>query len=125
MMLGFPALAGSSFAPYEGKDAVVDGQGGTKVAADGVDFWTLGTPPHRYQVLGVITDTRGSGLFSGEAIGNPGIAKRVKSLGGDAVIVMGRDTQVSGGMVNPYGQMMLARRNTTQMLVVKYLDAQP
>lgn len=124
-MLATPALAGSDFAAYEGRDAVQEGVGGTKIEADGVEFWTTGTPPHRYQILGVISDTRGTGLFSGNAVGNPGVAKRVRSLGGDAVIVLGKDTQIKGAMLNAYGQMMIARRATTQMLVVKYLDVQP
>ncbi len=120
-----PSDAGTTYATYEGKDSITEGQGGTKVTADGVDFWTTGTPPHRYQILGILTDTRGMGLLSGEAIGNGGLAKRVKELGGSAVVVLGRDTQIKGAMVIG-GNVGLARRATTQMLVVKYLtDPEP
>lgn len=120
-LIGLPAMAGADFAAYEGKGAISEGQGGTKIEKDGVEFWTTGAPPHRYQVLGMLSDTRGTGLFSGAAVGDSGVAKRVLSLGGNAVIVLGKDTQIKGGMINAYGQMMIARRATTQMLVVKYL----
>lgn len=56
-----PASARAKFVTYEGKDAISEGRGGTKVVAHGVDFWTTGDPPKRFQVLGIITDKRGTG----------------------------------------------------------------
>lgn len=119
--LALPAVAGTTYAAYEGGDAITEGRGGTKVTTDGIDFWTSGAPPHRYQVLGILTDTRGTGLLSGAAVGNSGLAKKVRELGGSAAVVMGRDTQVHGAMVIG-GNVALARRATTQLMVVKYLD---
>lgn len=116
-----PALAGANFAPYEGKDAIAEGRGGTRVTKDGVDFWTTGEPPRRYQVLGVLSDKRGTGALSGKAIGG-GTAKHVREIGGDAAIILGEDTQAVGAMVMQGGMVGVARRKTTQMLVVKYLD---
>jgi hypothetical protein len=108
------------FASYDGRDAVRDGVGGTKVVTDGVEFWTAGTPPHHYRILGVLTDRRGMGLFSGNPLG-PSVAKHIRSLGGDAAIVLDHDERVSGAMVIN-GSVGLARRQTTQLLVVKYED---
>lgn len=121
-LAGGPAIAGNDFAAYEGKDAVREGDGGTKVITDGVEFWTTGTPPHRFRVLGVLTDRRGAGLLSGSATGHS-VAKHIRSLGGDAAIILGRDTQIKSGMLLNNGMVALARRNTTQLLVIKYEDA--
>jgi hypothetical protein len=116
-----PALAGAKFATYEGRDAVREGEGGTRVEKDGVDFWTTGTPPRRYQVIGILTDKRNDCLLCGNAIGSGSLAKRVKALGGDAVVLLDQSTRVKGAVVN-YGLVTTVRRDTTQLLVVRYLD---
>lgn len=121
VLTGGSAHAGANFAPYEGQDAIAEGRGGTRVTKDGVDFWTTGEPPRRYQVLGVLSDKRGTGALSGKAIGGS-TAKHVRELGGDAAIILGEDTQAVGAMVMQNGMVGVARRKTTQMLVVKYLD---
>jgi hypothetical protein len=117
------ATAASDFASYDGNDAVREGQGGTKVTTDGVEFWTSGAPPHRYRVLGVLTDSRSSGVFSGSATGSS-VAKHIRSLGGDAAILMSQDSQVRGAFISN-GVAGVIRRNTTQLLVVKYQDPAP
>jgi hypothetical protein len=116
-----PAIAGAKFAAYEGRDAVQEGRGGTKVTEDGVDFWTTGTPPRKFQVLGVITDKRGTGLMHGKAVGSAKLAAKIIELGGNGAIVLGEDSQVKGAIVSG-GTVMVARRDITQLLVVKYLD---
>lgn len=124
LLMAGSAVAAPKFAAYEGSDAIVQGQGGTRITKDGVDFWTSGAPPHRYQILGVLTDQRGSGLFSGDVVGSSGVVARVKELGGSAVIVGATDASVTGAMVIS-GNVALARSRTTQLLVVKYLDEAP
>jgi hypothetical protein len=116
-----PATAGNDFASYDGKDAITEGKGGTKVVTDGVEFWTSGAPPQHYRILGILTDTRGGGLLSGSATGSS-VAKHIKTLGGDAAIVLGHDSQIRGAMVLSNGMVAIAKRNTTQLLVVKYED---
>lgn len=91
-----PAVAGVEFASYEGPDAVQTGSGGAKVTKEGVDFWTQGTPPRRYQVLGFLTDKRKDKLFSGKAVGSSGLAKRVQKHGGDALILADQNSQYAG-----------------------------
>jgi hypothetical protein len=54
--------------PYEGPDAVQTGTGGAKITKNGVDFWTNGTPPRRYQIFGFLTDTLQDKLLSGHAM---------------------------------------------------------
>lgn len=126
MFAGTPLLARGQFAAYEGPDAVKTGTGGAKIAAEGVDFWTTGTPPRRFQVLGFITDTRHDKLLSGHAIGSGGIAKQVREAGGDAVIVLDQDRNTDGviGSINLNGGASWGRtvhEVTTQFVVIKYL----
>lgn len=121
------------FVAYEGKDAISEGRGGTKVVAHGVDFWTTGDPPKRFQVLGIITDKRSTGFISGDAIGSSSVATKVKEVGGDAVIVMGQSSQVTGyvhgGQATVNGSTVYGtgwsapvEQATTRMVVVKYLS---
>lgn len=118
-----PALARSAFQPYEGKDAVQEGRGGAKTIVDGVEFWTMGDPPRRYQIVGLITDTRGTGLFSGKAVG-PGTAKKIREVGADAGIVLDESESIRSYLMT--GDMaMAARRKTAVIVAVKYLDDEP
>ena len=57
------ALAGCAtidFQPYEGKNNLYEGTGGTKVIVDGIEFWANGSPPHKYSVIGMIASEIGS-----------------------------------------------------------------
>jgi hypothetical protein len=93
------AIAGPEFLTYEGRDAVHEGQGGEKKTVDGVDFWMSGDPPHRYEVLGSLTDRRHeSGLYGAIRMSSldDDIAKAAKANGGDAVILQAEDNDVIG-----------------------------
>lgn len=121
LLASTPAIAGTKFAAYEGRDTVQEGQGGTRVEAHGVDFWTTGAPPRRYEILGVLSDTRGAGPLHGEAVGSKRVAAQIRERGGQAAILLDQDSQVRGGVVAG-GAVMLARRNTTKLLVIRYVD---
>jgi hypothetical protein len=130
--LAAPASAGVQFSTYEGPQAVQTGTGGAKISKDGIDFWTDGTPPRRFQILGFLTDTRGDGSFSGNAIGSSGLAKRVRAAGGDALVIIDQNTRPEGsvGMLRPNGfggvQHISRAVNTvtTKFAVVRYLPQQ-
>jgi hypothetical protein len=112
-------------ATYEGPDAIQTGTGGTKIAKDGIDYWTSGTPPRKYKVLGILTDERKDKLLSGHAIGSSGLAKKVLELGGNALIVLdqnSRNAGLIGGWGNGFAYGRQVHNITTQMLVVQYLD---
>ena len=49
---GISTVAAQEFLPYEGKNAVQEGDGGTKKVVDGVDFWADGAPPRPFKLLG-------------------------------------------------------------------------
>lgn len=111
-MMPSVASAKAQFMAYEGRDQIVQGTGGTRVTSEGVDFWTNGTPPRRYKVIGVINDKRGTGAFSGKAVGSKNIAQLARKAGGDALIVT--DDNVPAVAYYP--------RVLSQMVVIKYLD---
>jgi hypothetical protein len=47
------------YQPLEARAPVVrEGGYGTRKVVDGVDIWTAGEPPRKYQVLGIINDER-------------------------------------------------------------------
>ena len=123
-LLASPAAAGVQFSTYEGADAIQTGSGGAKITKNGIDFWTDGTPPRKYQVLGFITDTRQDKLLSGKAIGSSGLAKRVREVGGDAMIVMGqneRNAGIVGGFNNGMAWGRQVHKITTKFAVIRYL----
>lgn len=107
----------------------MDGRGGTRTTTDGIDFWTMGDPPRRYQVIGVITDKRGTGLFAKQAIAASNVAKAVHDAGGDAAIVLSSERQNRGfiGGINRAASggadvwAAPVSREITKLVVVKYL----
>lgn len=132
-----PAEGKTRYEPYEARNSVVEGQGGSRTEKDGVDFWTMGDPPRRYQIIGIIRDNRGTGLFHGNAIGSSGIAKKVREVGGDAAILLNQDSSIkgiysqsqataNGNQAFGSGLSIPIEERVTTFLVVKYLpDALP
>lgn len=109
VLTAIPAFAAAQLPQDVNAHIVYTGTGGTALAKDGIDFWSAGQTPRRYRVIGTITDRRGSGRFSGNAVGSAGVAKQIRKLGGDGVLVMSQ--------VPDYGDQI-----TTTMMVVKYVD---
>lgn len=106
-----PVAAEQTYAAYEGPAAIQTGTGGTKITKNGIDYWTAGTPPRRYQVLGMLIDARKNRASDGEVLGSKSVAKRTLDVGGNAVL-FGDQRSVGANLV----------RTTTQLQVVKYLD---
>ena len=53
------ASCSTEYQPLESRAPVVrEGGYGTRKVVDGVDIWTTGEPPRKYQVLGIINDER-------------------------------------------------------------------
>lgn len=122
-----PALAGAKiqFSAYEGVDAVKTGEGGTKLAKNGIDYWTSGSPPRQYRVIGLITDKRDEEWDGGHAVGSPKVARLVKEAGGDGVIIA---SQTEGGSTGGGGfgglYAMGGSKTMTTMLVIRYIVQQ-
>ena len=134
-VIAAPALARIEYASYEGRNAVLEGEGGTKIVKDGVDFWTSGSPPRRFKVIGVLTDTRKDKLLSGKAMGSSAIAKKVKEVGGGAAILANQDKAYAGTTSvlnafggNGYGSAVMSGRDvheiTSKFIVIQYLEGE-
>lgn len=131
--LSVPALAQAriDFAAYEGPPRIEQGDGGTKITKNGIDYWTTGAPPRRYQIIGFVQDKRDEFWDGGQAVGSPSIAKKVKTAGGNAVIMQSQEEAgKSGGFGSGdafYAWSMSGGSKTiTRMLVVRYLpDDEP
>lgn len=127
------AAARQDYAAYEGADSVQIGTGGTKITKNGIDCWTSGTPPHKYQLLGILTDSRKYRALDGHVVGSKSIAEHAISVGGNAVIIANSSTKFLGiaTSYNAYnggnhgsgtGFSKSINRTTTQVIIIKYLD---
>lgn len=134
--LAVPVVADAQqFIAYEGKNTIHEGDGGAKKVVDGVDFWSDGAPPRRYQIVGFINDRRHkSGLFG--AISMSGLDKDVASVakqnGGDAVILVQSEAETVSAVAASNGQPGFAfgaahrvQKQNSKFAVVKYLPDLP
>jgi hypothetical protein len=119
LALSLVGCASTDFQAIESQGPIVaQGVAGTRKVVDGVDIWTSGAPPRKYQVIGVIEDKRGGGILPMSQYEHD-IAAKVRKAGGDGAIVAstasqpigyhtigGANTNYSGdysGNVNMYG----------------------
>ena len=134
VMSAHPLAAKTRYESYEARNSVVEGQGGSRTTKHGIDFWTTGDPPRRYQIIGIIRDNRGTGVIHGNAIGSSGIAKKVREVGGDAVILLNQNSSIKGiysqGQASAYGNQAYGsgisipiEERVTTFAVVKYLPS--
>lgn len=123
------------FKRYYGRDAIVEGRGGEMEQIEGVDYWTNGDPPRRYEIIGYIEDRRhASGLIGMARLKSlpKQVARMAKENGGDAVIMVSSGDDVvgyasnAGATVNgntAYGNSMtvpVAKRES-RFAVIRYL----
>jgi hypothetical protein len=80
---------------------------------NGIDYWTNGTPPRKYRVLGTLTDKRRMSGLTPDVAGSSSVAKATKAAGGDAVIITSQREQSIGPLVSD---------EVTTLTVVKYED---
>ena len=94
------------FIAYEGKNTIKEGDGGAKKTVDGIDFWSDGAPPYKYQIMGFITDRRHKtglvGKFRMSSLESD-IAELAKNKGGDAVISISSESEVVGLIGQNFG----------------------
>lgn len=122
------ASARARFIAYDGASARHTGTGGTSVAREGVEFWTNGTPPRRFEILGTLSDTRSSGPAAHDSVGSASLARQVRALGGDGLILANRFVRGDGFVGGWSGGDTIGlsgfRSNftTSVFVVVRYLD---
>ena len=83
------ACAQTDYQVYEGRSGpqIIEGIGGTKQIIDGYEVWDNGTPPRRYQVLGVTSIEDFDNVFGNQRI-RSALASQIKAAGGDAAVVV-------------------------------------
>ena len=122
LLLG-TALAGCAqvdYQPYEGRDATVEGRGGTRRMAAGIDVWSNGAPPRRYRVLGVASVELGEGIGH-QTMVDSALASQVRKAGGDAAILLASERSVLG--IAPVGTMFVPlQQRFSRFQVIRYLD---
>jgi len=104
---GIGNAAAQEFLPYEGKNAIHEGEGGTKKVVNGIDFWADGAPPRSFKLLGYISDRRHkSGLFGALRMSTleGDVADVAKANGGDAVILVSAEAETVGTVGHSFGQ---------------------
>lgn len=130
-----PATAKEHFQIYEGRDSIQEGEGGTRVSKNGIDYWTTGTPPRRYQILGVIVDKRCLSKICGDPLGSKSVAEAVKENGGDAIIFLSQQEHIrgyaggasfsgGGGFGTGFGWSAPVGNRDAMLQVIKYLPAE-
>ncbi len=131
------------FTRYHGKDTIQEGMGGEMQEIDGIEFWTHGMPPRRFQLLGYITDSRlksgliGMARMKGQA---RSVCQKAKEVGADAVVQVGSEVETTGHVSNAFAQGQRAgqsshafgsaqttavQRNHARFAVLKYLPDEP
>ncbi len=109
-----------NYQPYEGKNNLYEGEGGSKVTKDGIDFWANGAPPRKYTIIGVVDAEIGEGLGDNDIL-RSAVASEVKKQGGHAAIQMASGSSFGGVM--PIGGMMYALNNKkVRYQVIKYVN---
>lgn len=120
--------AQTNYQQFEGRNGpqIIEGQGGTKEIVNGFEIWDNGTPPRRYQVLGVVAVEDFDNPFGNQRI-RAALAEQIKAVGGDAAVVVDLSGGGSGFItaLNSRGQITtgtsLVKKNA-RWQIVKYLD---
>ena len=106
LALVMASCATTDFQAWEGRNSIAQGNGGTRKIVDGIDIWTHGDPPRRFQVLGIIEDSRSGGRIPMARM-NHDIVAKARQQGGDAVILVESQSQLAGyynfGSATAYG----------------------
>ena len=111
--------ATTDFQPYEGKNNVYEGEGGTKVVVYGIEFWANGSPPRKYSIIGMVVSDICSG-FGDEALIRSAVASEVKKKGGDAAVQVNNNSAFAGIIKTAPGIYMATGVRRMQFAVIKY-----
>lgn len=109
------------FQPYEGKSNLYEGNGGTKVVVDGIDFWANGTPPRKYSIIGMVVSEVGSGVGD-ESLIRTAVASEVKKRQGNAAIQVNNNSSFAGVIRAAPNLYMATGVRSMQFAVVRYMD---
>jgi hypothetical protein len=123
MLILVACIAGCAtidYQPYEGKNKILEGEGGTKVVVDGIEFWANGSPPRKYTIIGMVTSEVGAGVGD-EAMIRSAVAGEVKKQGGDAAVQVSSNTSFSG-VIKIATSYAATSAKSMQFAIVKYVN---
>lgn len=120
-MLVIAGCATVDYQPYEGRNNLYEGEGGTKVSVNNVDFWANGTPPRQYTILGYVVSEVGSG-YGDQALIRSAVAAEVKKHGGDAAIQVTNNESFAGIVRTAPNFYMAAGVRSMQFAVIRYIQ---
>lgn len=121
------------FAAWEGKEKVYEGEGGTRKTVDGIDFWSDGSPPRKFVLIGYITDRRHkTGLLGAMRMSRleSDVARVAREAGADAVILLSAEDETTGrigtgftppGGGNSWGSATDIKKQNTRFAAVRYV----
>jgi hypothetical protein len=96
---GCALYTNTQFTEYRGPSEL-KGDGGTVRTVDGIDVWQTGTPNRKYKVLGLIQQSHYDNHSLMSTIASVSkdseIIKQAKVHGGDAVIILGTISAITG-----------------------------
>jgi hypothetical protein len=122
LLAGCSMVISTEYLPYEGKDQVVDGQGGTKTVVNGMEVWANGAPPRKFKVIGLINDDRMDNILLSGSIDDDAVAK-AREVGGDALINLGSQSRVTGYTTSSTTGNLNARSyRGTSFAVIQFVD---
>jgi hypothetical protein len=101
--LGSSIAFAQDYEAFEGTNNAFEGEGGTKRVVDGVEFWTNGSPPTKFMLLGFVTDRRHrTGLVGRIRMSSleSDVAQKVREAGGDAVVLLDSSAETIGVVGN-------------------------
>jgi hypothetical protein len=99
ILLFLSGCASTDYKTFEGRNQVFEGDGGTRVTIEGIDFWENGEPPRKFVLMGIIDDERPGGIIPMARL-KKDIAKKAKAQGADAVILLGSGSKIRGYVTN-------------------------
>jgi hypothetical protein len=140
-LAGCALYAQTTYQEWRSQNPYFEGGSGTVQNRNGIDVWTSGVPDRPFEVLGVInaaqTNDYNALAIVARANQDQQILKMAKEHGGDALVWLSSDTQVTGytttaqGSAQSYGNMAFSngsattRANTVSsgvLAVVRYLS---
>ena len=111
------------FQPYEGKRNLYEGDGGTKVIVDNIDFWANGSPPRKYSIIGMVVSEIGSGVGD-EALIRSAVASEVKKRRGSAAIQVTNNSSFGGIIHAAPGLYMATGVRRMQFAIIRYVEGE-
>lgn len=121
LALTVTGCATTDFQPYEGKNNLYEGEGGTKIAVDDIEFWANGAPPRKYSIIGMVVSEIGSGVGD-EALIRSAVAGEAKKRGGNAAIQVTNNSSFSGVVTTLPGFYIATGVRMMQFAIVKYVE---